>query len=69
MLVALYSTDCADFCNSSKRLFVIGVGFFLQTSFDFSPVIIFLLSYGGMKIAILADLEQISRDVFRLFIA
>ena len=54
---------------------MLGVVFFLQKNFDFFKTELkfqkiiylwsFLLSYEGLKIAIRADLAQLTRDIFR----
>ena len=82
---------CSDFRYESNGIFVLGVGFFLQTNFDYltsqfkrdfsnhsKGIVIlslnlqkyftcnyFLLSYGGLKVALLAYLGQLTRNIFR----
>ena len=69
---------CSDFRYESNGIFVLGVGFFfLQTNFDFLTSLFWRIffvsfekycspeSYEGLKIAILTNLGQLTRNIIR----
>ena len=68
----MVTSYCSDFRYESNRMFVLGLGFFLQKgivvlSLNFKSYFTcdhFSESYGGLKIAILANLGQLTRDIF-----
>ena len=69
---------CSDFRRKSNRIFMLGVVFFFKQILIFLPAILtdffkyhwkgivvnFSKSYGGLKGAILANLEQLTHDIF-----